>query len=57
MDLIQKIAATALKLETAETRMRYEISDAEMVRRMNLVARLRRELRALEAKRDLILGR
>jgi lipid II:glycine glycyltransferase (peptidoglycan interpeptide bridge formation enzyme) len=57
MDLLQKLNATAAKLETAETRMRYAISDAEMVKRMNLVSRLRRELRALEAKRDLVLGR
>ena len=57
MDLIQKIATAALKLQTAETRMRLTRSDAEMVKRMNLVALLRRELRALESRRDMVLGR
>jgi hypothetical protein len=57
MDLLAKIAATALKLETVQTAMRATVSDAEMVRKMNTVARLRAELRALETRRDLILGR
>ena len=46
--LTAKIAAARLALETAETRMRYAMTDAETVNRMNLVARLRRELRRLE---------